>query len=233
MQGIIDTSDCVTGAKNAFAIAAAFILYAALSVLFFGMPIIGHLPEVYIGGGTDPICHIWAIAWWPYAIVHRINPLITHTLWAPEGYNLVWGTDIPGPSLLIYPVTRLFGPVVSYNILCLLAPPASAVSGFLLCRYVSGRFWPALEDANFALKFVPRRSNENVSRGLINLDDNAAVFVSRCVHLGTGRDMNEMKGAQFTAGFTSQQFGAASVARPFDAAKFREVGGGQQIGAAA
>jgi hypothetical protein len=144
MQGTIDTSDCVTGAKNAFAIAAAFIVYAALSVLFFGMPIIGHLPEVYIGGGTDPICHIWAIAWWPYAIVHRINPLITHALWAPEGYNLVWGTDIPGPSLLIYPVTRLFGPVVSYNILCLLAPPASAVSGFLLCRYVCGRFWPAL-----------------------------------------------------------------------------------------
>jgi hypothetical protein len=145
-RGTIDSGDCVVGprAENPFAILAAFIVYAALSVLLFGMPIIGHLAETHIGGGTDPLCHMWAIAWWPHAIAHRINPLVTHALWAPVGYNLVWGTDIPGPSLAIYPVTRLFGPVVSYNILCLLAPPASAVSAFVLCRYLCGRFWPAL-----------------------------------------------------------------------------------------
>jgi hypothetical protein len=124
--------------------ASAFIVYAALSILFFGMPIISRLSETYIGGGTDPICHIWAIAWWPYAIGRRINPLMAHVLWAPVGYNLVWGTDIPGPSLLIYPITRIFGPVVSYNILCLTAPPAAAATAFLLCRYACGRFWPAL-----------------------------------------------------------------------------------------
>src|SRR5260370_4967491 len=73
------------------------------------------------------------------------------------------------------------------------------------------RFRSAFEDANFPLKFVPRRSNENVS-GLINLDDNAVIFVSRCVHLGTWRDTNEMKGAEFSACFTRQQFGAVGVA---------------------
>lgn len=71
------------------------------------MPIIGHLSQIYLGGGTDPICHIRAIAWWPYALIHRTNPLIAHTLWAPVGYNLGWGMDIPGPSLLIYPITNL------------------------------------------------------------------------------------------------------------------------------
>jgi hypothetical protein len=134
----------IGAAQTHFQTASAFIVYAALSVLFFGMPIISHLSETYIGGGTDPICHIWAIAWWPYAIAHRINPLMAHVLWAPVGYNLVWGTDIPGPSLLIYPITRIFGPVVSYNILCLIAPPAAAATAFLLCRYACGRFWPAL-----------------------------------------------------------------------------------------
>lgn len=129
---------------TALAITTAFLVYASLSIVFFGIPIIGSLSKTYIGGGTDPICHIWAIAWWPHAIAHRINPLISHALWAPVGYNLVWGTDIPGPSLLIYPVTRFFGPVVSYNILCLLAPPAAAVSAFVLCLYTCQRFWPAL-----------------------------------------------------------------------------------------
>ncbi len=124
--------------------ASAFAVYAALSILIFGLPVIRALSQVYIGGGTDPICHIWAIAWWPYAIAHRLNPLITHALWAPAGYNLVWGTDIPGPILLFFPITRIFGAVVSYNLLCLLAPAANAASGFLLCRYACERFWPAL-----------------------------------------------------------------------------------------
>ncbi len=42
------------------------------------------------------------------------------------------------------PVTMLFGPVVSYNVLNLLCPLANAFSAFLLCRYVSKRFWPAM-----------------------------------------------------------------------------------------
>jgi hypothetical protein len=123
---------------------SAFIVYAGLCLVFFGMPVIGRLSQAYLGGGTDTICHIWAIAWWPYAVIHHINPLVAHSLWAPAGYNLAWAADIPGPSLLIFPVTRIFGPVVSYNILCLIAPPAAAVSAFVLCHYVCGRFWPAL-----------------------------------------------------------------------------------------
>jgi len=131
-------------AYNGAQIAFAFILYTALSILFFGIPILTRFSHTYIGGGVDPICQIWAIAWWPYAIAHRVNPLITRALWAPVGYNLVWATATPGPSLIIYPITRYFGPVVSYNVLCLIAPPAAASSAFLLCRYIGGRFWPAL-----------------------------------------------------------------------------------------
>jgi hypothetical protein len=129
---------------SGFQTIVAFAIYAAVSGLFFGRPILGHLSQYYIGIGTDPICHIWAFAWWPYAIAHRINPLITHALWAPVGYNLVWGTGVPGPSLLAYPITKIFGPVVSYNLICLIALPAASASAFLLCRYLCGQFWPAL-----------------------------------------------------------------------------------------
>jgi hypothetical protein len=129
--------------NGAFQTALAFTIFAFLSFVFFGWPIITRLSTVYIGGGIDSICHVWAIAWWPYAVTHLRNPIIAHNLWAPIGYNLAWAAAIPGPSLLIYPVTKYFGPVVSYNILCLIAPPAAAVSAFVLCRYISGRFWPA------------------------------------------------------------------------------------------
>jgi hypothetical protein len=135
---------CTRISASKFQVLTAWLLYLALSLLLFGVHLIRHLSDNYMGGGTDPICHIWAIAWWPYAIIHGLNPLITHALWAPTGYNLVWATAIPGPSLLVYPITKVFGPVVSYNLLCLAAAPAAASSAFLLCRYICRRYWPAL-----------------------------------------------------------------------------------------
>ena len=54
------------------------------------------------------------------------------------------GTGAPGPSLLVSPLTLAAGPVVSYNLLALLACPLAAWSAFLLCRHVTGRFAPSL-----------------------------------------------------------------------------------------
>jgi hypothetical protein len=124
--------------------ASALVIYSAISVIFFGMSIIHHPSQTYIGGGADPTVYMWALAWWPHAIANHLNLFITRLLWSPTGYNLVWATSIPGPSIVFYPVTCLFGPVVSYNILCLICPSAAAFCAFLLCRYICGRFWPAL-----------------------------------------------------------------------------------------
>ncbi len=123
---------------------AALLIYLALSFFFYGLPIVRHFTTSYIGAGADPTIFLWAIAWWPHAILHRINPILTTAIWAPKGCNLAWVTSIPGPSLLMTPVTLLFGPVLSYNILNILCPLANAFSMFLLCRYVAKRFWPAL-----------------------------------------------------------------------------------------
>jgi len=123
---------------------AALLIYLALSFFFYGLPIVRHFTTSYIGAGADPTIFLWAIAWWPHAILNRLNPFLTTAIWAPTGCNLAWITSIPGPSLLMAPVTLLFGPVLSYNILNILCPLANAFSMFLLCRYVAKRFWPAL-----------------------------------------------------------------------------------------
>jgi len=44
----------------------------------------------------------------------------------------------------VYPVTRVFGPIVSYNLVCLFSPALAGWSAFILCRHVAGRQWPAL-----------------------------------------------------------------------------------------
>jgi hypothetical protein len=127
-----------------FQSACALSIYLIISVLFFVLPLLGHFGHRFIGGRADPLVQMWALAWWPHALACGVHPIITQAVWAPTGYNLAWATSIPGPSLALYPITRLFGPTVSYNILCLLCPALAAFSTFALCRYLTGQFWPAM-----------------------------------------------------------------------------------------
>jgi hypothetical protein len=123
----------------------ASLFYLVISLLFFGLPVLGHLTDHYLGIGADPTVFIWDLAWWPYSIAHGLNPIIASVIWAPQGHNLAWTTSIPGPSLLMAPVTYFLGPIVSFNVLILLCPIANSLSAFALCKYVGrNRFWPAL-----------------------------------------------------------------------------------------
>jgi hypothetical protein len=119
-------------------------LYVALSVIFFGRRLIFDLGGSYAGHDADPSLFIWSISWWPYALSNRLNPILTHTIYAPGGTNLAWLTTIPLASVMTWPITAAFGPVVSYNLLALLAPATDAWAAFVLCRYLTKSVWPAI-----------------------------------------------------------------------------------------
>jgi hypothetical protein len=116
----------------------ALLVYAAGSVVLFGLPVLRHPSRVYVGYGTDPATHMWFLVWWPHAISHGLDPFFTHALWAPTGYHLGAVPSIPGPSLLLAPITLALGPIVAYNILALCCPAVSAWTAYLLCRRVTG-----------------------------------------------------------------------------------------------
>lgn len=119
--------------------------FGALALLFFGPAVIPRFSASYVGGsGPDAKLFMWSVAWWPYALGHGLNPLVTHIVWAPGGYNLTWATSIPGPSVLVAPVTLAAGPIAAYNVLALSAPPLAAWTAFLLCRRVTGALAPAV-----------------------------------------------------------------------------------------
>lgn len=123
---------------------AAYGLYAAVSVILFGRRLISDFAHSYVGLYADPSLFIWSIAWWPYAICSRLNPILTHSIFAPVGMNLAWTTTIPLASLCVWPITAAYGPVASYNFLALLAPASAAWTMFILCRYLTKSGWPAL-----------------------------------------------------------------------------------------
>src|SRR5213080_3292019 len=85
----------------------ALILYLILSLIYFGTT--GDLSRSYLGHGLDPIAYIWFLNWWPWAIAHGLNPLVTHYVWYPHGFDLAWAGSMPSVALPMWPVTWLGG----------------------------------------------------------------------------------------------------------------------------
>ena len=52
-------------------------------------------------------------------------------------------TSLPLASVLFTPITVTLGPVAAFNTLCLLSLPLDAWCAFILCSYVTRRYWPS------------------------------------------------------------------------------------------
>ena len=86
----------------------------------------------------------WSLEWWPWAIRHGVDPLHTRLLWPPAGFSTLWMTTMPVLALLALPLTLTAGPLVTYNVLMLLAVVLATGGGYLLCRELCGRSAPAV-----------------------------------------------------------------------------------------
>jgi hypothetical protein len=123
----------------------AFLSYLLLSLALWSRGVITHLSTRYVGvGKEDAKLYVWTLAWWPYAIRHGLNPLHSPLVWAPAGVNMAWISGMPGPALVLAPVTMAANAVASLNVLLLLAPPLAAWASYLLCGRLAHSLWPAV-----------------------------------------------------------------------------------------
>jgi hypothetical protein len=123
----------------------AFLLYAGAFFKTIGIHLLHDLAAAHLEQlSMDPNFYTWCLRWWPYAISHGLNPFFSHLIWAPGGHSLAWVTTIPPIALLAAPLTLAAGPIVAFNLLTAFALPLSAWAAFVLCRRVTGKFWPAL-----------------------------------------------------------------------------------------
>jgi hypothetical protein len=122
----------------------AFIIYLAIAACWDHASI-EHLGSTCpCGLPGDPAQYTWAFVWFPHALFHGLSLLNTKAMWAPTGLDLAGGTATPLLAFLLAPITYLWGPIVSYNVITILAPVTAAFSAYLLCRYVSKSRWAAL-----------------------------------------------------------------------------------------
>ncbi len=123
----------------------AFVLYLGLACLIWLPPIGGAITSRYVGyGWTDARLYQWGLAWTPWAILHGHSPLFAFDVFAPAGIDISWVTFMPSLGIVAYPLTKLFGTLVSLNVLLLLAPALAAWAAYLVCHRLTGRFWASV-----------------------------------------------------------------------------------------
>jgi hypothetical protein len=146
----------------------ALLLYAAVWLATIGKHTLHDLGAAHLDQySMDPNFYTWSLSWWLYAIGHGLNPFFSHFIWAPGGHSLAWVTAIPPIALLAAPLTLAAGPIVAFNLLTAFALPLSGWAAFVLCRRLTGKFWPAL--AGGAVFGFSAYEINHVSAGQLNL----------------------------------------------------------------
>jgi hypothetical protein len=138
----VNVARATPDSSSKLASVATLLAYMALSFAYFGSH--GSWTNQYLGTGPDPMLFIWFVHWWPFAIQHHLNPFVTDYVWYPNGLNLAWTTSVPLVALVLWPVTAMAGPILSFNIATVMAPALAAWTAFLLAKYLSRRWLPSL-----------------------------------------------------------------------------------------
>ncbi len=107
----------------------------------------GRLP-----GGTDQTQYVWSLWWVARQITHLGNPWFTTYLAAPVGVQLGFDTLMPLLGAMMAPVTLIFGPSASYNLLAIVMPGLACYAMYRVARlWLRGLAGPVAAGAFFGL----------------------------------------------------------------------------------
>ncbi|HEX3842008.1 MAG TPA: hypothetical protein VHU85_14545 [Acidimicrobiales bacterium] len=115
-----------------FASAAAFYLMASIG-LWWGVWTT-HPSTVTTCGCGDAARFLWFFEWPTFALTNGHSLLYSQWLFHPSGINLLNDTSVLALSVVLTPVTLLFGPIAAMNVALTLAPVLAALAMFALLR---------------------------------------------------------------------------------------------------
>ena len=159
--------------------------------------------SILAANDLDPSAYLWFFAWWPHALLNGLDPFYTELIFVPDGYNLAWVTSMPGPSILLAPVTLTLGSVAAVNLISFAAPALSAWTAFLLCRHVTGSV-PASLLGGYLFGFSPYMLNQLRGAPQLALMALVPVLVLVTIRHAEGSLSGRAFVAAMTATFTAQ-----------------------------
>jgi hypothetical protein len=140
-------------------VAVLYLAVAALSNLDAWTHGIGH--TIQTAGGGDVPEEIWFLAQTPWAIVHGHNPFVNNWINAPIGLNLMDNTTMPVLGILGAPITFVFGPIATFNVMIDLSFAGSAMAFYLMARRLV-RWRPAAFAGGLLYGFSPFAAAEGI-----------------------------------------------------------------------
>jgi hypothetical protein len=133
------------GVRPAWKALAAYLMYQALAFWIWVLPILPRFARQHLGSGSqDSRMYQWDISWTPWALLHHMDPLHAGWIFAPTGTTLSWSAFVPGPGLVAWPITRIFGPLVALNVILAVSPALAAWAAYLVCHRLTRAFWPSV-----------------------------------------------------------------------------------------
>jgi hypothetical protein len=82
----------------------------------------------------DAGVYVWDFWWMAHAVEHLSNPWFTRSIVAPAGAQLGYHALMPLEGTAMLPVTLLFGPSASYNLLSILMPGLTCYAAYRVAR---------------------------------------------------------------------------------------------------
>ncbi len=112
----------------------AIIAYFALAAVAMGQAWVhGPSTRSQVFGG-DLALHQWMIGWAAFCVTHFHNPFVSQWINFPYGSNMLVNTSELAVGVVFAPVTVIFGPVTSLNVVFVCGIALSATSMFLVLR---------------------------------------------------------------------------------------------------
>jgi hypothetical protein len=157
----------------------ALIVTAGLLRDLDGRMVQGNLP--------DAMHYTWWLGWTVHALGNLDNPLLTSTMNWPQGVSAMNNTTLLLPAVVLSPVTALFGPLVTLNLLNVLSIPACALGAYWAARRIGLR--PASSLAAAATyAFAPAVVNSLVGHVTMSFAPALPVLVALSVDAWRGRE---------------------------------------------
>jgi hypothetical protein len=117
-------------------------LYVVVAVLEYGHSNVLDTSQMSGNGTMDTTAQIWWLAWTAHALPHLHSLFLTPAQNYPLGQNFGVNGSMLALGTLFTPITKLLGPVVTWNVLLRLGVVASALSMCLVLRRWT-TWWPA------------------------------------------------------------------------------------------
>jgi hypothetical protein len=117
-----------------------------LLLAFLGLAVLRYAPAwsspattTVKGADGDAAIIVWFLRWIPFAVGRDRQLLFSDHLNVPDGVNLMWNASMPLLGFVLSPLTWRWGPVLTFNVVLVLAIGLSAWTAYLaIRRYVPG-----------------------------------------------------------------------------------------------